>query len=331
MQDFTISSPQSLVAMIPAILGFLPQQSLVVATVAGRQLGVTMRVDLTPTLTDDIGQLVDLAARQDVDSVLVVVVDRTDTEHRTLISALTDGMEAHGISVQGAVIVPEISDGATWRCIQDECGAHGVIDDPQSSPMALAAVLAGRPIFRTREELVSLIAPSPAAVAALTPILDGHNPAGDDDEPRRAVEAILAAISEVEDGATLDIATLGALAAPLTDVRVRDMLFATAFSNRAAAAERLWLAMARVLPPRHRAEVLALQGYSAYSRGDGPLAGVCFAAALADHNEHRLARLLDEALQAGASPRMLHTAAESSYLLAEAYGVALPTPTTQTT
>ena len=332
MQDFTISSPQSLVAMIPAILGFNPRQSLVVATATGHQLGVTMRVDLTPTLTEDIGQLVELAARQDAESVLVVIVDHTTTDHRTLIDSLTTAMEARNICVQGAVTVPEIATGATWRCIQDECGASGVIDDPQATPMALAAVLAGRPIFRTRDELVSLITPSPAAVAALTPVLDDYIPTSDDDEePRRAVEALLAAMDDVEGGTIPDIATLAALAAPLTDVRVRDMLFATALSKRADAAEQLWLAMARVLPPRHRAEALVLLGYSSYARGNGPLAGVAFAAALADNSEHSLARLLDEALQSGASPKVLHAAAESSYRIAEAFGVALPTRTTQTT
>jgi len=330
MQDFTISSPQSLVAMIPAILGFRPSRSLVVATATGRQLGVTMRVDLTPALGEDIGHLVELAAHQDADSVLVVVVDDTDTDHRALVASLTTGMAERNITVQGAVRVAEIATGATWRCIQDECGASGVIDDPQATPMAMAAVLAGRPIFRTREELVSLIAPSPAA---LTAVLDKPENAadGDEDAPRRAVEAILAAMDDVENGNTPDIANLASLAAPLTDVRVRDMLFATALSNRAAAAEQLWLSMARILPPRHRAESLVLLGFSCYSRGDGTLAGVALAAALADHSEHSMARLLDEALQSGASPQVLHAAAESSYRIAEAFGVALPTRSRQTT
>lgn len=333
MQDFTISSPQSLVAMIPAILGFRPSRSLVVATATGRQLGVTMRVDLSPTLAEDIGQLVELAARQDADSVLVVVVDNTATDHRELVAALTSGMEDRNITVQGAVSVPEIATGATWRCIQDECGASGVIDDPQATPMALAAVLAGRPIFRTREELVALITPCPATVAVLTPVLDQPVNAadGDEDAPRRAVEAILAAMDDVHNGTTPDAAALASLAAPLTDARVRDMLFATALSSRAADAEQLWLAMARILPPFYRAEALALLGFSAYSRGDGPLAGVAFAAALTDNSEHSLARLLDEALQSGASPQVLHEAAESSYRIAETFGVALPTRSRQTT
>ena len=330
MQDFTISSPQSLVAMIPAILGFRPSRSLIVATATGRQLGVTMRVDLTPALTEDIGQLVELAARQDADSVLVVVVDDTDTDHRALVASLSTGMAGRHITVQGAVSVAEIATGATWRCIQDECGAFGVIDDPQTTPMAMAAVLAGRPIFHTRDELVSLIAPSPAA---LTAALDQSVTAAhaDEDAPRRAVEAILAAIEDVENGTTPDIAALASLAAPLTDVRVRDMLFATALSNRADAAEQLWLSMARILPPRHRAEALALLGYSAFARANGVLAGVALAAALADHSEHSLARLLDEALQSGTSPEVLHAAAESSYRIAEAFGVALPTRSRQTT
>jgi len=327
MQDFTISSPQSLVAMLPAIIGFRPQQSLLVATVASHQLGVAMRVDLTPTLAEDVGQLVELAARQDADSVLVVVVDDTDTDHHALIASLTAGMEARNITVEGAVSVPEIVTGATWRCIQDQCGASGAIDDPKATPMALAAVLAGRPIFRTRDELVALVAPAPETTVPVAPVAE----LVDADAARRAVEAILAAMNDVECGTMPDSAALAALAAPLTDVRVRDTLFATALSTRAAAAETLWLAMARVLPSRLRAEALCLVGWSSYVRGDGPLAGVAFAAALAEHAEHSMARLLDEALQGGASPRVLHSAAESSFRIAEALGVALPDRATQTT
>ena len=333
MQDFTISSPQSLVAMIPAVLGFQPRQSLIVATVSGHQLGATMRVDLSDTLVEDVGQLADLAARQQADAVLAVIVDTTDTDHHPLISALTDAMVAHNITVQGAVSVPTITAGAAWTCIQDECGATGVIDDPQSTPMAMAAVLAGRPIFRDRAELAALIDVDPAAAAALATVLGDPaelDPA-DEDAPRRAAEAILAAIDDLKDGTVPDLTTLGALAAPLTDVRVRDMMFATALSTRAAAAERLWLTMARVLPPRYRAEALVLHGFSCYLRGDGPLAGVSFAAALSDHSGHSLARLLDDALQGGASPQVLHSAAESSFGIAAAFGVSLPDRRTQTT
>lgn len=332
MQDFTITSPQELVAQIPAILGFCPQQSLVIATVAGGRLGATMRVDLSSTITEDIDQLADLAARQEADSVLAVIIDTTETDRRPLIAALSDAMTSLSITVQGAVSVPEIAAGATWQCIQDECGASGIIDDPKATPMALAAVLAGRPIFRDRAELVALIEPDPAVAAAVAPLLSRH--AADlngEDSPRRSTEAILTAIDRLEDRrSNLDPEQIAALAAPLTDVRVRDMLFATALSTRAAAAQRLWLTLARALPPRHRAEALCLLGYGAYSCGDGTLAGVAFAAALADHDGHSLARLLDGALQAGTAPEVLHTAAESSYRIAEAFGVALPARRTQT-
>ena len=333
MQDFAITSPQALVPMIPAILGFLPRRSLVIAVVADGQLGVTMRIDLTPSIIDNLDQIVELAVRQGADAVVAVVVDDTGTDHRLLIDALTVAMAERHITVAGAVSVTEITAGATWECIQDACGASGQIDDPQATPMALAAVLSGRTIFGDRSELTELIQVDQAAAAELIPVLQQHAIAPADDEaPRRSAEALLAAIARLDDGGDLpDSAALAALAAPLTDVRVRDMMFATALSDRAAAAEQLWLNMARVLPGHHRVEALCLFGFAAYSRGDGTLAGVAFDAARTEDRQHTLSRLLDEALQGGATPEVLHSAAESSYRVAEAFGVALPTRRTQTT
>lgn len=332
MHDFTISSPQSLVAMVPAFLGFQPRQSLVVALVSNNRLDAMMRADLSPGIAEDLDKIAELVARQHTDSVLAVIVDTTNTDRRPLIGALTKALGVHSITLQGAVSVPEITAGAFWTCVQDQCGATGVIDDPRSTQAALAAVLEGRPIFRERSELVSLIEVNPAAATAMAKVLvepaDLHT--GDDQAPRRAVEAILAAVDEPDRRAAPDLAALAALAAPLTDVRVRDMLLATALSTRARAAEQLWLTMARVLPPRHRAEALTLLAFSAYCRGDGTLAGVALDAALKDHPEHNLARVLDDTLQGGTSPKLLRAAAESAYRIADVFGVSLPPRRTRT-
>jgi hypothetical protein len=102
------------------------------------------------------------------------------------------------------------------------------------------------------------------------------------------------------------------------------MLFAVAVSDMSAEAEGLWVQLARVLPQPWRAEVLTQLAFFAYVRGGGPLAGIALQAALDIDESHRMANMLDTALQAGMPPAKIRDLAEVGYRLAEETGVVLP-------
>lgn len=332
MDPITFRSPNALAAALPAIFGFRPERSLIAVTVSNHQLGMTMRVDLDAELAESVDQIAVMAARQGSDFAVLFVVDDSGADHRVLIAATELAFNNCNIPVHGAIAVDTLTAGAAWRCVQCDCGVEGVLDDPAASPASMAAVLAGRPIFARRSDLDALIAPDADRAAALEPLLaasnlDPQDPAG----PRRAVEALLAAVRDLESGADLDDARLAEIAAPLTDVRVRDIMFATSLSDQALAVEHLWAVLARSLPKPHRAEACSLLGFSAFARGDGTLAGIALDAALQDNSKHRLALLLDRALRSAAPPSLLHEVAEVGFRLAEDAGVALPTRRVQTT
>jgi hypothetical protein len=88
--------------------------------------------------------------------------------------------------------------------------------------------------------------------------------------------------------------------------------------------ERLWLALSRLLPAPWRAEALVLFGFSAYVRGDGPLAGVALEAALTVEPGHRLGQLLISALRSGMRPDEIRTLADTGFRLAQELGISLP-------
>jgi hypothetical protein len=73
-----------------------------------------------------------------------------------------------------------------------------------------------------------------------------------------------------------------------------------------------------------RAEALVLLAFSAYVRGDGPLAGVALEAALCGDPTHRMAGMLDTALQTGMRPEQIRELAATGYRLADQLGVRLP-------
>jgi hypothetical protein len=101
-------------------------------------------------------------------------------------------------------------------------------------------------------------------------------------------------------------------------------LFALAVGREAGRAESLWALLARTLPDPWRSEALVLLAFSAYARGDGPLAGVSLDAALRSDPDHRMAGMLDQALQSGMGPDRIRELAQTGYRLAKRLGVRLP-------
>ena len=60
--DFQLNRPGALIAALPAVLGFVPEKSLVLVTIDRGELGCVMRVDLSPELFGSVGHIAEVAA-----------------------------------------------------------------------------------------------------------------------------------------------------------------------------------------------------------------------------------------------------------------------------
>src|SRR6188472_1136946 len=60
--DFHLNRPGVLIAALPAVLGFVPEKSLVLATVDRGEMGCVMRVDLSDELSDSVEHIAEVAA-----------------------------------------------------------------------------------------------------------------------------------------------------------------------------------------------------------------------------------------------------------------------------
>jgi hypothetical protein len=336
--DFTLTRPGALIAALPAVLGFVPENSLVLVSLSAGALGAVMRADLSDDLADRVGHLAEVAAAAGPEAAIAVVVaaegahcPSCNDEYRHLCAMLADALSARDIELRAAHVVDRVGAGGRWRCA-DGCGAHGLIDDPSASPMAAAAVLDGRRLYSRRADIEAVIAvDDPARSAGLTGVVERHaaarglahrsDPAG---RCRGDVDYAMAAARRLADGQLLSDAELSELGCALSDVQVRDMLYALAVWETAGAVESLWALLARTLPPPWRVEALVLLAFSAYARGDGPLAGVSLEAALRCRADHRMAGMLDHALQSGMGPERIRELAVTGYRLARQLGVRLP-------
>jgi hypothetical protein len=336
--DFQLNRPGALIAALPAVLGFVPENSLVLVSVGGGELGAVLRVDLSEGLVDRVGHLAEVAAAAEPEAAIAVIVDAEGAhcpgcngEHRHLCAALSEALSQYKIELWAAHVVDRVAVGGRWHCV-DGCGSFGAVDDPSASPLAAAAVLDGRRLYPRRADLQSVIAvddPAHSAElaeavrqqAATRELAHRADPRG---RSRRDVENAMAAAARVAGGQTLSDVELAELGCALRDVQVRDTLYALAVGESAGQAESLWALLARTLPQPWRVEALVLLAFSAYARGDGPLAGVSLEAALRCEPDHRMAGMLDTALQSGLRPEDIRELAVTGYRLAKRLGVRLP-------
>jgi hypothetical protein len=336
--DFELNRPGALIAALPAVLGFVPENSLVLVSLGDGELGSVLRVDLSEELVDRIGHLAEVAAAAEPEAAIAVVVDaegahcpRCNEEYRHLCAVLTEALSQHGIELWAAHVVDRVARGGRWHCV-DGCGSGGAVEDPSASPLAAAAVLDGRRLYPRRADLQAVVAVDDRArsaelavavtqQAAKRAVAHRADPAGCS---RRDVENAMGAAARVAGGQSLSDAELAELGCALSEAQVRDTLYALAVAENAGEAESLWAVLARTLPLPWRVEALVLLAFSAYARGDGPLAGVSLDAALRCAPDHRMAGMLDTALQSGLRPEQIRELAVTGYRLAKRLGVRLP-------
>lgn len=329
--DLPLDRPGALIAALPAVLGFAPERSLVLVTLDRGELGCVLRIDLSDDMSTAVAHLAEVAAGGCPDAAIAVVVDEPgascrpcNDDYAELTDDLGEELAAHGIHLLAAHVVDRVAADGHWHCA-DGCGRGGTVDDPWASPLAAAAVLDGRRLYTRRADLTAVVAVDPVRVAALSRLLPtAPAVAQSDAEARTSIAAARSAAARVDGGAELLDDEIARLGAALTDLRVRDTLYALAVGEDAGAAEALWAMLSRSLPLPWRTEALVLLAFSAYARGDGPLAGVSLDAALQGDDTHRMAGMLDQALQAGLRPEVIRELAHTGYRLAEQLGVALP-------
>lgn len=337
--DFHLDRPGTLIAAVPAVLGFVPEDSLVLVTLAAGEMGAVIRADLpddTAEMADGLGQLCEVAASGSADAVVAIIIDPVGLdcqtcadEYRMLAAALQTELQGHGIELLAVHVVDRVEAGGRWRCA-DGCGSSGVVDDPSASPLALAAVLDGRRLYARRVELLDVIATVDVERAESIRSLIGKRSdttdrcSRSDNEVRADIEQVLAVARQLSDGVEPQDADLAELACAVVDPRVRDTLYALAVGVRSAQAEELWALLSRTLPAPWRLEALVLLAFSAYARGDGPLAGVALEAALSIDGSHRMAGMLDTALHSGLRPDRIRELALTGYRMADRLGVQLP-------
>ncbi len=321
-RNLTVTSPVDLLAVVPGVLGFHPDESVVLLALGADTSCCHARVDLpedpaeTQALVD---HLVGVGRRNGLQHAAVVLYSDDELKAETVGDRLCAGLEGAGVDV---VETLRVDDGRWFRidaCDGPCCPPEGTPYDLASHRFTAQAVLDGRITLGSRRELAeSLVGTDLEAIDAVGEAADAAMdrfqaaarlplgpPAPDGARAhlvregkwvRHRVRRYLA------DGDPLDDHDAGRLLVAMIAVEVRDVAWAEMSRTTAERHLSLWRDLVRRSPMELLAAPAALLGFAAWLTGDGALAWCAVERCQEAEPGYRLAGLLTQALTGAVSP-----------------------------
>ncbi|MEA5367232.1 DUF4192 domain-containing protein [Amycolatopsis sp., V23-08] len=286
-----------LLAAIPATLGYVPDDSLVLVAATARgdgtaRMGPITRFDLDTVVRHPryvVAYLQQALSEKPVMRLIGVVVhDNTDTgdlPYRTELATFTQSLHDCGFTNIELFHLPGFTPGVTWSCY-DVKSHTGTLTDPATSPMTTHVIALGNRVYRSRKEFLQQFLPALAdtrgRIGALAdPIADEvEREELADDRPhlRRRLDRLDDAVTAATGGhVPTNEHVIADLLAALSNLRLRGIHLTQATAERAAAAHALWLHLWRHAPERYAPDMAALAATTAYLRHDGISAAAIFA------------------------------------------------------
>ncbi|GAA2679036.1 MULTISPECIES: DUF4192 domain-containing protein [Actinosynnema] len=319
-QTVRVDDPGDLIATIPYLIGYFPHDALVINFVRD---GVIIKTLCCNSISDvaaepaSTGELLDtLIGHAEGEAILILVATQHQHHddappHAALINAIARRFAELGVDV-AAFWTTGIAEGARWGNYHDP-SRTGTVADPACSLAAAATAIQGQRTFASRAELVATLEPAPQEVLhRCEMLLFGFAAAGRpaaSDAYRLVADHVTRAGLRTEALTDTEVAQLVYV---LGDLEVHSACLGFAVTDQAAAAERLWTELTRQSPVPERAQPAVLLAVSAYLRGDGVLSSVALDHAQAAAPDHRLARLIRQALDTGLPPERLRSLVEQA-------------------
>ena len=308
----TLTSPHDLLAAIPFLIGYHPENSLVLVALKDDNVGMAMRVDMP---TDIAPESYDLLAshfqREAADAALIVAYVDSQSDPEAVLINTSAALLRAGISIKESLIV---SDGRyrSMLCHDSECcpPLGSPIPDIDSSRIAAEHVIAGHPMpFANVSGLVQSIAALPSAmqeswqseVRAFWIESDSESLL---DLQRDGATAVIDLAGEYAQGRGAEDRELAArVIGRISDIQVRDYALGSHNDETADAYWQMWRELLLIAPRGFVAPIASIFAALAYERGEGALAHKALDRALADDERYWLALLLRRVFTAGWPPQ----------------------------
>ena len=317
-----ISSPADLLALVPTVLGFHPEDSLVLIVTDGKLGAMHARVDLPcdddEAMAEVVETLLGATTRASARQVALVAYSDDELVAEDLVDKLSDELRGRAIEVVCAVR----ADGERWFSLDPDtvcCPEEGVPYDLASHPITAQSVLEGRVTYARRSELAeSLIGTDFDATEAVTGAADeavrrlraaSVNPLGVDSQEGARAHLLAEAcwVRErvrryVRSGEPLEDIEVGRLVVAVVNVEVRDVAWAEMTRADAPRHVELWRDVVRRTPHDLVPAPAALLAFAAWLAGEGALAWCAVERCQEVEPDYSMAGLVSQALAAAMHP-----------------------------
>jgi hypothetical protein len=329
-----LRTPADLIDAVPYLVGFTPQNSLVMLALHGerKRLGIVSRVDLPEPKHAAVlaAGAVDYLLRDGADRAVAVFYPPSDGPEHPSVRPIADALDT-ALAAVGIEVIEVLCVGADrwWslRCDGPDCcpssGRH--LAHEGTSIIAATAALRGVALYRTREELVRSIDPVdgpvaramadalPLARAARQARVVGGDRLGVCAEFFQLLTQLVEARVEGR-GSALAVDEAAQIIVGLDDLPVRDAMLSWHGGDWGDATRALFAELVTLAVPPYDIAPLTVLGWLAYLNGDGAQANVIVDRALGpeprdrddpdDRPGYNLIRILDDALSRAIDPKI---------------------------
>lgn len=297
----TLANADHVVAAIPYLLGFPPQDSVVLQFLDDNRLMLTSRSDLTdPYAPEVLADMIRAGLQSGATSVGVAVYSPELYPADRLLADI-----AADLPVRFAINVVHDA----WTCYLTGNGSFTPVDQAEVTRVAAEFVAAGATITSSRDLILAEVTPGSAFDQDRTHVhvAEQMQAAEDHELPRWRTQVIWQATQHLIGVPGLDRAQI---AVGVRDIHVRDMVLvnlAHAVQDGAepAAMRQAANEIVRACEPGYAANALTMSAVVNYLAGDGVRVAAALAAAEQDAPGHSFTTLLSQVLARGIPPTVV--------------------------
>lgn len=309
----TLTSPHDLLAAIPFLIGYHPQDSLVLVALKDEAVGMAMRVDMPVGVSaEGYDLLASHFLRDGADGAFIVAyVGAGAVDPENVLINTSAALVRAGIDIKESLIVRN-NRFRSMICSDPTCcpPEGSAIPDLGSSRIAAEHVIAGHPMpFENVDGLVQSIAAVASSFESVwADEVQAFWVSSDSEEiqelQRDGATAIIDLVGEYREGRGAEDRELAArVIGRLSDIQVRDFALGSHTDESADYYWAMWRDLLRIAPRGFVAPVACLFAAMAYERGEGALAHKGLDRGLGDDDQYSLAHLLRRVFTAGWPPQ----------------------------
>lgn len=285
----TVRSPVDLIALAHVGVGFVPEESLVISALGGRQFHCRLDLVAGGVERDYLQRIASIAHQHGTEAVAVVIFTERRSAARRVAREVLKSFHRAGLGVMDVVQ----TDGSQWLLPLEGPPTEPRTCDLSAHPLMVASLEAGHPVLASRAALAAKVATDPDLAESVATRLSELSP--------ESLAVARAAPGDLVAGESLPADEIAAVLVRLESGLPADWV-AEITAENAAQRAAWWCAVTRGAPPGRVADPAAVAALASWTSGNGALAQCAVDRCLGEEPGHRMGNWVQTLLVAAAAP-----------------------------